>query len=275
VSRRRALAYTSGVAKVGWPARDSSRAVGVVASLASGRAPGSSPVAAHPCASCGICCHSYLVPVCGRDVWTISRTLHLEPERYLVAWKEQDFGLDRFQVEPDGALHTLVLDKRSWARGRSPCVFLVRLPGGQDRCGIYDQRPVACGAYPMTLLREAVTLREGPLCPPGSWPVDEPARPSWRVALQRARMQFDVYHLVVEAWNARLRSTQRTAAFEDFYDFILVVYDDLAIVDAELGAEAIAALELGWRAPVGGDATVADLPWQGYLDRVRGVLAHH
>lgn len=258
------------MAKIGWGGRGGSPGVGTVVRLPEPARPaGAAP---HPCASCGTCCRTYIVPVCGQDVWRLARHLHVDPADFLVAWREEEPGPDRFRVEPDGPPYTLVLDKRAWSREQSACVFLLRLPNGQDRCGVYDHRPAACRAYPMLLLREAVALRDDPLCPPGAWPPDEPRRPAWREALQRARMGFDVYHLVVARWNARLASGG-TARFGDYYAYLLGAYDALAELDEEVGPDVMADLVAGWRAPLGPGEAVEAMPWQGHLDRVRAVLA--
>ena len=126
------------------------------------------PPSTHPCASCGLCCHTYIVPLSGADLHRIVRSLDLAPGDVSIAWRETDPGQDRFRLEPDGQLYSLALEKRTWSRQQSPCVFLMRLPGGQDRCGIYGLRPAACRAYPMLNVRGAVALRDDPLCPPGA-----------------------------------------------------------------------------------------------------------
>jgi Fe-S-cluster containining protein len=159
--------------KIGRAARSASAGAATILTLSPRGRGAERPSAAarpHPCATCGACCRSYLVPVCGYDVWLISRRLHLDPARFVVAWQEEEPSVDGFRTEPDGPLYSLVLDKRRWSRGGSACVFLLRLPGGHDRCGIYEHRPVSCRAYPMVLLRGAVALGDDPLCPPGAWP---------------------------------------------------------------------------------------------------------
>jgi Fe-S-cluster containining protein len=259
------------LAKIGWAARGGGRGIGTVAWLprpGGSRAGDGAP--RHPCATCGACCRTYIVPLCGRDVWRIGGALHLRPERFVVAWREEDDGPDRFRLEPDGPLYTLVLDRRVWSGERSRCVFLLELPGGHDRCGIYEHRPAACGAYPMVLRREAVALRDDPLCPEGAWRPDEPARPAWREALHRARMDFDVYHAVVERWNARGRADGSRHHPSDYFDYLLRVYAGLDALERSLGEQALADLRAGWRAPLGADGPAA---WQRHLERVRDVAA--
>jgi Fe-S-cluster containining protein len=228
-------------------------------------------VSTTPCSSCGQCCRGYVVPVCGYDVWRISRELRVDPAAFVVAWQEEEPGSDGFRLEPDGPLFTLVLDKRSWARQRSACVFLMGLPGGQARCGIYGQRPVACRSYPMLLVDGGVVLRGDPLCPPGAWSSADVRDPEWREALQQAAMQYDVYKVVVDRWNARVGSLGSGAGlgFPDYYRYALTAYDALAEF---LGADEATLRERAatWR--VAGAGPVDDLPWQRHLNEVREVL---
>ena len=198
------------------------------------------------------------MPVCGHDVWRISRGLQLDPSSFLVAWQEEEPGTDGFRLEPRGPLFTLVLDKRSWATQQSACRFLLRFPGGQDRCGIYDHRPVACRSYPMLLVDHDVVMRDDPLCPPGAWSAADVRDPSWRQALQQAHMQYDVYKLVAAHWNARLTEGE-SRDLADYYAYVLRAYD-------AVGSLGPGPWEI-WRLP--GDPT----PWQSHLDRVRDVLA--
>jgi Fe-S-cluster containining protein len=256
------------MAKIGWAARGG-RGIGTVAARPGPPGP-ASPGPDHPCASCGACCRGYLVPLCGRDVWRISRRLHLAPEQFVVAWREDDDGPDRFRLEADGPRYTLVLDRRGWSAERSTCLFLLTLPGGRDRCGIYAHRPAACGAYPMVMRRDVVALRDDPLCPPGAWAADEAVRPAWRDALQQARMDFDVYHAVVERWNARQRVDRATRHPSEYYDYLLGVYEALGALEAELGADGLAGLRDGWRAPPDRADEVAR--WQRHMERVRAAV---
>src|SRR5439155_20925086 len=111
----------------------------------------------------------YLVPLTGHDMWRLSRALQLDPARFVVAWQEEEPAIGGFRLEPGGPAYSPVLEKRSWSRDGAACVFLLRLPGGHDRCGVYEHRPAACRAYPMLLERGVVALRDDPLCPPGAW----------------------------------------------------------------------------------------------------------
>ena len=186
------------------------------------------PAQSHPCDTCGDCCRSYLVPLCGHDVWSISRYLHLPPSKFAIAWQEEEPSVDGFRLERDGPLFSLVLDKRSWSRDRSPCIFLMRLPGGRDRCGIYDHRPVSCRAYPMLLVHDTIRLRDDSLCPPDAWPPDEPTKPGGRVAVEQAHHHFAVYQIVLSVWNQRVRAAETAHTLEDYYAYLLDAYDRVA-----------------------------------------------
>ena len=164
-----------------------------------------------------------------------------------------------------------MLDRRRWSAERSPCLFLLTLPDGEDRCGVYADRPVACGAYPMILRAERISMRDDPLCPSDAWPADEPARPAWRAALQRARMDFDVYHAVVERWNAGVRAGRAAAHPSDYYDYLLRAYAALEGLEARIGPAGLADLRAAWRAPL--DRGGQPMAWQRHLEAVRALLA--
>ena len=234
----------------------------------------------NPCATCGVCCHSYLVPVCGYDVWLISREQQLSPETFLVAFPQPEGGPETFRLAAGGQNLALALDKRGRFRAKGDCIFLVRLAGGHKRCGIYDHRPSVCRAYPMRLETGTVSQREDVLCAPGSWPAAAVARPAWRAALQRQRMHFDVYHEVVARWNARVAARPEARFLSrEYFSYLLNVYDRLAALDAQMGAAAVAAVQESWPHLSGprGDLSVlrqpgTDLPWLDYLEAVRPIV---
>src|SRR5438477_10469891 len=162
------------------------------------------PAPHNPCATCGACCRSYVVPVCGYDVWLISTHQRLSPEQFVVTYTENEGSLDGFRLEPEGNLFGMALDKQGKFTQHQSCIFLMHLGDGNDRCGIYEHRPITCREYPMALWSSTVFLRKDALCPPGSWPLREVVRPSWKLALQRFHMYFDVYREVLARWNARV-----------------------------------------------------------------------
>jgi Fe-S-cluster containining protein len=234
-----------------------------------------------PCATCGACCRDYVVPVFGHDVWRISTGQRLSPEHFVVAYPQKAAALDGFLLEAGGVSFSLALDKRGPFKAGRSCVFLVELVGGHARCGIYAQRPVVCRAYPMTIWSGVVAQRPESLCPPDSWPLAAVLRPAWRSALQRLRLQWDIYGEVVARWNARVAaaSTHRSFALPEFLSYLINVYDRLAALERELGEATMTEVEATWpnvpRAPLDPRLLAADaaaLPWLGYFSRARQVI---
>ena len=137
----------------------------------------------NPCATCGRCCRSYVVPVCGHDIWQICRAQRLSPASFLLAAPQPEPDPEGFRLERDGPTFYVVLDKQGRFTIKQRCVFLVTLGGGHERCGIYDHRPIVCRTYPMNLMASVVSPRPDLLCPPDSWPDEVIRRPAWRATL--------------------------------------------------------------------------------------------
>lgn len=239
-----------------------------------------SPPSAGPCATCGVCCRSYAVPLCGYDIWLISTGQHLSPEQFVVLCRQEEPGRDGFLLEAGGTVGFLVLDKQGPFRPDARCVFLLHLADGTDRCGIYAHRPVICQGYPMSIWSGLVYQREDALCPPGGWAKDEPRRPAWRAAFGRIYMHFDIYHEVVARWNARVRATPDTRfALSEYYAYLLNVYDRLARLAAATGEETLVALQAAWPTiPRSGHAEAevhvqaGAIPWLDYLLQARRII---
>jgi Fe-S-cluster containining protein len=200
------------------------------------------------CATCGACCRSYVVPVCGYDVWLLTRRQRLAPEQFVVAYGQKPGSAPReaFRLEPDGPLFGLALDKRGRFKPSSPCVFLYDLAGGLSRCGVYAERPVVCETYPMAMWAGVISQREKSLCPPEAWSEADIQDPTWRTGLQRLRFHFDIYHEVVARWNAAVASGGRARVLPEFYAYLLNLYDRLASLDAECGPERLDQIRATW-----------------------------
>ncbi|MGH2370928.1 MAG: YkgJ family cysteine cluster protein [Chloroflexota bacterium] len=260
------------------------------ATSAAGQRPNPAHDTAHdvghnPCATCGACCRSYVVPVFGYDVWLISAHQRLSPEQFLIAYPQQEPNVDAFRLDRESQHFGLALDKRGGPfKPERPCVFLVDLAGGQARCGIYAHRPVVCQSYPMAMWSGVVAQRPESLCPPDSWPLAQVVRPSWRAALQRLRRHWDVYGEVVARWNARVAAVPPGAGFvlPEYYSYLINVYDRLAALDGEVGPAGIAEVEASWpnvpRAALGLEdlahlaARAEERPWLRYLGLARRVI---
>ncbi|MBV9358151.1 MAG: YkgJ family cysteine cluster protein, partial [Chloroflexi bacterium] len=113
----------------------------------------------NPCATCGKCCRSYVVPVCGYDIWRISTEQRLGPEQFVVAYPLKEAASESFILEPNGGRLGLALDKRGPFTINRACIFLVELAGSNARCGIYADRPVVCQVYPMSFHEGLISQR--------------------------------------------------------------------------------------------------------------------
>ena len=236
---------------------------------------------ANPCATCHIgCCHEYIVPLCGVDVWSIARAQKLPPEQFAVGYTIPEARPETFRLEQGGPMHGLALDKKGPFELKQPCVFLVEMAGDFKRCGIYADRPLVCRAYPMASRRGGgITLREGPLCPEGAWPRSEQVRPYWRATVQRMEMAYDVYAEVVLRWNARVEVASERATMNEYFSYLMTVYEQLAAVDAELGDAQMERIRETWRTAPTPESTPDEVradpdayPWIHYLDRAAAIV---
>ena len=238
----------------------------------------------NPCATCGACCSSYIVPVNGYDMWLLSTRQRISPEQYLVACPQEDPGFDGFRLDAERPPYGLALDKQGKFDPMQPCVFLMRLGDGHTRCGIYGERPSVCRAYPMTVWNMEMSQMQTSLCPPGAWPPGEPRRPHWRMSLQRLYMHSDIYHEVVARWNGRLARLLRSnpeARFglPEYFSYVLNVYDKLNVLWTELGEEHMQAVQANWpmapRPAIELDKVQlrgGELPWLDHLLLCREVI---
>jgi Fe-S-cluster containining protein len=232
-----------------------------------------------PCATCGLCCRSYVVPLSGYDVWLISTRQQLAPDTFVIACQQEQPGADGFRLAPDGPTYGLALDKRGRLRAKQACVFLMSLGDRHDRCGIYDHRPVVCQVYPMSLRQSAVVQRTDALCPPDSWPEESLADAAWLDALRRQRMRFDVYHEVVARWNARAdRASLPTPTLGEYLVFVMNAYARLAHFERELGERELSNVIATWPSS-GADALAratsngGEMPaWARYYAQARNAI---
>ncbi len=234
----------------------------------------------NPCSTCGKCCSAYIVNVCGYDVWHIRRRQGLSPEQFIVTIPQNELQADGFLLDNRRPGFGMALDKVGKYHPDKPCIFLVRLPGSHDRCGIYDHRPVVCQAYPMAYVHNVVVQTEKALCPLGSWSDAARLRPSWRAALQRLRMRFDVYHEIVARWNAHVAAAGPDVSFSfvQFSAYLMQVYDRLDAFDDVVGPTLLAEVEATWPKPPGqaDPAVIPDNeeapPWLGYIFQAQKIM---
>src|SRR5450432_4736270 len=96
------------------------------------------------CFTCpAACCHSYLIPSQGFDVWRLARGLQL-PWSEVAEVRADRIVWDAFAIEAQTQRLGLFLR----AREAETCRFLLMLPSGSQRCGAHSSRPLACRVYP-------------------------------------------------------------------------------------------------------------------------------
>lgn len=234
-----------------------------------------------PCATCGACCRSYVVPLYGYDVWLLSSRQRLSPEQFVVACPQAEPQLDGFRLDAAGPTFGLALDKKGDFDVMNSCVFLMELGEGHARCGVYADRPVVCRAYPMSIWHLEVSQMKDSLCPPGSWPQTEVKRPAWRAALQHLYMQADIYHEIVARWNAYVsellnRQPELSLTLEQYFDYMLNAYAHIDAFWSQLSPEQREQIIESWPTTPrpGVDAgklriQSGEMPWLEYLLAVR------
>jgi Fe-S-cluster containining protein len=230
-----------------------------------------------PCATCGLCCRSYLVPVFGHDLYRLVRRRNLDPRSFTFICEQEQPDKVGFRLRRDGPTYGIALDKKERLEVNQPCTFLVEEQDGSSRCGIYEDRPIACATYPMVRALDGVAMLPAALCPPGAWAANETDNPQWARALRRLARYRDTYVEVVNRWNAWIaQGPSGSHPPEHFVAYVLQVYERLAALDAEVGDDALSAIEQSWAslpADAPANARQQDEPgWITYLRRARNVI---
>ena len=232
---------------------------------------------ATPCASCGLCCRSYLVPVFGHDLYRLVKHRNLDPRTFTFVCEQEAPDKVGFRLEGSGLTYGLALDKKEKLEVSQPCTFLIEHGDGTSHCGVYEDRPVACATYPMVRAPGRIALMPAALCPPDAWQPGETTKPHWADGMQRLARYRDTYVEVVNRWNAWIDAIPEPARpAEHYVAYVLQVYDRLAALDEEIGAEPLSHIERAWAslaldspAAAGRDAEPA---WISYMRRVRAVI---
>ncbi len=116
-----------------------------------------------PCEGCHAgCCRSFAVPVTGADILRIQRSLGLSFWDFVCRWEDRESQIARnhaphFYFADDPETPFVICLTHAASRNfpeTSQCRFLVEQPPtaehplGTAHCGIYEQRPSACRAFP-------------------------------------------------------------------------------------------------------------------------------
>ncbi|MBO0687427.1 MAG: YkgJ family cysteine cluster protein [Candidatus Dormibacteraeota bacterium] len=178
------------------------------------------------CLDCdGRCCRRYLVPLTCSDVHLVSRALALSPEQFVTLVpqaEEEPAGIRLSAAAPPFAM---VLQRREPISEHPPCIFLMELPGGTARCGVYAHRPRVCRTFPARLRQDGMEIQSEIPCSAGSWKLARMDLPRWRNELIRSEMEQALHRIVVARWNAALGGADATPA--DFFRFAMALCDRL------------------------------------------------
>src|SRR4051794_16971621 len=122
-----------------------------------------------PCAECpAYCCRLTVAPLSGYDMWRIARGLEYPSDRFVAFRTARRADSHSYYLERSGPAYYITLDKVGEGAARR-CTFLLELPGGAARCGIYGLRPTVCRTYPAVMHGVEIEKRTDVLCPDGSW----------------------------------------------------------------------------------------------------------
>ncbi len=182
------------------------------------------------CLACeGRCCSVYIVPLTGFDVWRIVQAQRLAPELFIQREPEDYPTPAGFLLRPGGPTFAIALRHQYDRRNERPCIFLLQLREGIQRCGIYAHRPLACQTYPMQLQLAGVVPRADMLCPAGSWMGIGERPDEWRERLVQQDSEWERYALVVQAWNTAVRTRPADAGYvlDQYLAYLLAAYDTL------------------------------------------------
>jgi len=155
--------------------------------------------------------------------------LGIEPTSFLAFAQMETDSPYHFRLDISEEAYCLALNMREQPDGSRRCIFLMELPGGQTRCGIYSLRPIACRAYPLTLAEDGVVVKPWAMCPERFLVPSQPDIDSWQQELERHDMEFSIYALLVESWNRRAMTLPKSQElnFRPLVDFVMEFYQRL------------------------------------------------
>ena len=177
------------------------------------------------CPNCvGECCRRYVVPVTVADIRTIIAATALRPADF-VELREPPMQMPGFRLSPDGPQQHLTLAKKSVALAHSmapkECAFLMSLPSGSARCGIYPHRPGACRAFPTTLRMGTAAVRPDVACGTGAWNVATMDLAGFRRDLVAQQAAWAESSRIAHRWNRLVDRRQIARTAGDLFRYLV------------------------------------------------------
>lgn len=151
------------------------------------------------CTGCGNCCRGTMVMLSDADIRRLSEGTGRPPEEFTRFIPEGDITLDKRSPWWVRLARSRVILALRWKRGA--CVFL----GEDNRCSVYEHRPVACREHPFSISHSesgallGLSLSRVVPCP-HEWDGDLKRRDL--VALSRwTTRESEAYTVRVRNWN--------------------------------------------------------------------------
>lgn len=183
-----------------------------------------------PCFDCHApCCVSYVVPITGFDLWRMTRVLGLGWRDVADVKSDQGRYWDCFRLDDSELRHGLYLRTRS----TGACQFLLDLPGGHQRCGAHDGRPLACRIYPFKVTGSSqlgIELLTHAMCPPPQKALYQRDVEDARPMVTSELLERELYLVAVARWNAMAQTISHASplAVDEFVEWLTRLYDEIA-----------------------------------------------
>ena len=166
------------------------------------------------CTGCGNCCKATIVMLTDSDVRRIVEGTGMAPREFVRFFRENELTMSKrhpFWIRFANRQATMAL---RW--GRQRCIFLDR----EDRCTIYEHRPLACREHPFTITVsnrgavEGLALSKVSEC---LYELDgNVTRPELAEVSRWNEEESAEYQEHVRIWNSDKRRSRTRAAFMEF-----------------------------------------------------------
>jgi Fe-S-cluster containining protein len=218
------------------------------------------------CRSCtGTCCYDIVVHVTPFDVWRIASEQALSPLEIVEPREVQPRegpAAGAFGARLDATERRFRCVLRKSPQEPLACQFLLRLGGGQNRCGIYPHRPRVCAVYPFTISRGSVDMRDDARCGAGDWNLALLDYAAKRRELAVYDAEWHAAAGIAAVWNDAVDAGSVQASFPTFVAYAHAAAGRIL----ETSAADAALLERWDEALLPQDVTA---PLQHWLNRVR------